>query len=139
MHEFIVVVYVNRKLFGACSHSRQVGQGNVLSTDRLSILAEGAEEGQIGLTGTTVTWGGVAIGTVVGGTGTAPLSVALNAQATAAAVQALIRRIAYASVAADPSSGGSTPSRTLRFSLSDAAASAGGVTATALQPLTVGP
>jgi len=111
----------------------------VLSTDRLSILAEGAEAGQIGLTGTTVTWGGVAIGTVVGGTRTAPLSVALNASATAAAVQALIRRIGYASVAADPSSGGSTPSRTLRFSLSDAAASAGGLTATALQPLTVGP
>ena len=42
----------------------------------------------------------------------------------AAAVQALIRRIAYASVAADPSTAGATPSRTLRFSLSDAAASA---------------
>ena len=110
-----------------------------LVSDRLSILAEGAEAGQIGLAGTTVTWGGVAIGTVGGGVGTAPLSVTLNAQATAAAVQSLIRRIAYASIAADPSTGGSTPSRSVRVSLSDAAASAGGRIATVFQTVTVGP
>ena len=47
--------------------------------------------------------------------------------------------IAYASVAADPSSGGTAATRTVRYILSDAPTSSGGLATTVFQTISVGP
>ena len=85
----------------------------LLAEDRVSILAEGSGAGQIGLSGTTVTFGGVAIGTVAGGLG-GDFTVTFTASATATAVDALIQRLAYANV-----SGAPTGTRTLTLDVLD--------------------
>jgi hypothetical protein len=69
--------------------------------------------------------------------GTAPLVIALNAAATPEAVQALLRCVAYSNVAADPTNGGAAISRTIRFTLSDAAPAAGGLAAVVATTFTV--
>lgn len=71
------------------------------SDDRLSIVNEGTGAGQIGFDGTTVTYGGTAIGVVANsndGDGTTPLELTLNTNATTAAVQALLRAISFDNV-----------------------------------------
>ncbi len=66
--------------------------------------------------GTTITYGGVAIGTFTGGTAVAsPLVVTFNASATASIVQAVLRNITFANMSATPS----TAPRTVRFTLTD--------------------
>jgi hypothetical protein len=79
--------------------------------DRLEIR----EQGQITVSGTTVSDGGTAIGTFTGGSGTTPLVVTLNANATPTATQDLVRAIAYRNVSDNPS----TAARTARFVLTD--------------------
>jgi serine protease len=104
-----------------------------LASDRLAVQPQGTSPGQIGISGTAVTWGGTTSGSTIGswsgGTGTSALVIALNAAATPEAVQALLRSIAYSSVAADPTNGGTATTRTIRFTLSDAATAAGGLSA----------
>ncbi|MCA6954972.1 Ig-like domain-containing protein, partial [Pectobacterium polaris] len=73
------------------------------SEDVLGIMNLGTGSGQIGVSGSNVTYGGVVIGTFTGGTGNNDLVVALNASATPAAVQALVRALSYQnSNTADP-------------------------------------
>ncbi|PWD59426.1 hypothetical protein DF209_12200, partial [Pectobacterium polaris] len=73
------------------------------SEDVLGIMNLGTGVGQIGVSGANVTYGGVVIGTFTGGSGTNDLVVALNASATPAAVQALVRALSYQnSNTADP-------------------------------------
>ncbi|MFM7292572.1 MAG: hypothetical protein ACKO6B_15285, partial [Planctomycetia bacterium] len=108
-----------------------------LASDRLAVQSQGTGPGQIGVSGTAITWGGTTIGLWNGGTGTTPLVIALNAAATPEAVQALLRSIAYSSVAADPTNGGTATARTIRFTLSDAATAAGGLSATVTTALAV--
>ena len=84
--------------------------------DRLEIRNEGVGAGQIGISGSTVTFGGTAIGTFAGGTdGATPLVVTLNASATDAAVRALVRNVTFRTVS------GNTPAavRTVEFTLTD--------------------
>ena len=83
--------------------------------DRLEIRNEGTGAGQIGVSGANVTFGGTTIGTFTGGTGTTPLVVTLNASATPAAAQALVRNVTYRNVSENPS----TATRTARFVLTD--------------------
>jgi Ca2+-binding RTX toxin-like protein len=69
------------------------------SGDRLTILNQGTGAGQISVSGNVVSYQGVQIGTFGGGTnGATPLGVTFDPDATPAAVQALIRAIAYSSV-----------------------------------------
>jgi hypothetical protein len=76
------------------------GQGD----DRLDIHDFGFGSGQIGRSGTAVTYQGQAIGTVVPGLGTAPLRVSLSGPyATPAAVQALLRAMTFDNPSRDPS------------------------------------
>ncbi|MCK6489352.1 MAG: Ig-like domain-containing protein [Planctomycetes bacterium] len=76
------------------------GQGE----DRLDIHDFGFGSGQIGRSGTAVTYQGQPIGTVVSGQGTAPLRVALSGPyATPAAVQALLRAVTFDNPSRDPS------------------------------------
>ena len=84
--------------------------------DVLAIRDEGTGVGQIGVSGSNVSYGGVVIGTFTGGSGSSDLVITLNANATPAAVQALVRNLTYAnSNATDPS----TSSRTVRVTVND--------------------
>ena len=85
------------------------------ATDRLAIRHEGTGSGQIGLSGASVTYGGVLIGTFTGGSGVTPLVISFNANATPAAAQALARNLTYANVSTTPS----TAQRVVRISLND--------------------
>jgi hypothetical protein len=98
----------------------------VLSEDVLSVANIGTGAGQIGLSGTTVSYGGVTIGTLAGGTGT-DLTVSLTANATPEAVDALIEALTYFNSAGSP---------TLSRDLSITVTNAGGVDAGA-QMITV--
>lgn len=84
--------------------------------DRLGIRDLGANAGEIGVNGKNVTYGRSVIGRVEEvGNGTQPLVIALNANATRQATQALLRNIAYKNVSDSPSVG----SRTVKFWLDD--------------------
>lgn len=92
-----------------------IGTGKTTS-DRLSILDLGIGSGQIGLSGSSVLYAGNAIGTFTGGfTANTSLNITLNSNATPAAVQALLRAIAFrvqGSITANSA-------RTITFKLSD--------------------
>ena len=87
---------------------------NLQATDVLAIRNQGIAAGQIGVTGNSVTYEGVTIGTFVGGTN-APLVVTLNASATATAVTALVRNITYRSTSENPA----IAARTVTFTVTD--------------------
>ncbi|MFO0425041.1 MAG: FG-GAP-like repeat-containing protein [Planctomyces sp.] len=72
------------------------------STDLLAIRNQGTAAGLIDISGSTVTWGGLAIGTFSGGSGLTPLTVRLNIRSTAASVQALMRNVTFRNVSATP-------------------------------------
>jgi hypothetical protein len=88
----------------------------VSGEDVLSIRNEGTGGGQIGVSGANVTYGGVTIGTLAGGTGTNDLVVTLNGNSSPAAVQALVRNLTYSNTnSTDPS----TTARTVRVTVND--------------------
>ncbi len=86
------------------------------AADRLIVQPQGSAAGEINVVGTDVSFGGVVIGTVTGpGTDSSPLLVLLNDQATVAATQALLRRLAFRNDAVPPVEG----ARTVRVTLTD--------------------
>lgn len=87
------------------------GQG----TDILGIQNIGSGVGEIGVSGNQVSYSGVVIGTFTGGTNKVGLTVTFNANATPAAVQALLRNITFRSSLANPV----TLARTVRVLLTD--------------------
>jgi hypothetical protein len=98
--------------------------------DRLVVVDQGGGPGQIGVSGSTVSFGGTPMGTFTGGTGTTPLVVIFNAGATLAAAQALVRDVGYRNVSESPS----TPSRAAHFFLTDGD---GGTSAAVSRDITV--
>ncbi|PII38594.1 hemolysin [Sinorhizobium meliloti CCBAU 01290] len=71
---------------------------------------------QIGISGSVVTFGGTAIGTMSGGgAGSSFLQVALNGNASGAAVEAIIHNLTYANMGASP-----TGTRTVSVTVRDA-------------------
>ena len=90
-------------------------QSGGTADDRLAIRHEGSGAGQVGVVLNTVTYGGVTIGSWMGGTGTDPLVVQFNSNATPAIVQAVLRNITYQNVSDDPA----TATRTVRFVVTD--------------------
>jgi hypothetical protein len=87
-------------------------------TDVLAINNQGTGAGQIGVSGTDVTYGGVVIGTYTGGTAGAPLVVTFDADATVEAVDALQQNITF-SIVGDSAI---TLPRTFQTVITDAAA-----------------
>jgi uncharacterized delta-60 repeat protein len=84
--------------------------------DRLAINHEGNAAGQVGISGNTVSYGGVAIGTFTGGTdGSDPLTVLFNANADVASVEAVMQNITYENVSVNPD----TAQRSVAFTISD--------------------
>jgi Domain of unknown function (DUF4347)/Cadherin-like/Bacterial Ig domain/Putative Ig domain len=89
---------------------------NGTADDRLAIRNQGTGAGQIGVTGSNITYGGIVIGSFIGGTnGSTPLVVTFNASATPATAQALARNITYQNASDAPS----TLARTVRFVVND--------------------
>ena len=101
---------------------------NGTADDRLTIVNQGVAADQIGVSGTTVTYGGTAIGTFTGGIGTTPLVVTFNSASTPAAAQALLQNLAYSTDAP------STTNRTVSFVVSDGA---NGISTAANKTITV--
>ena len=100
--------------------------------DRIALVNQGTGAGQIGLNGSTVSYGGVDIGTFAGGVGTTPLTVTFNMNADANAVSALLQNLVFENVSDDPS--GLT--RTVQFQMTDGS---GGTGNAAVKPITVLP
>ncbi|AMK33028.1 Fibronectin type III domain protein [Pseudomonas putida] len=94
-----------------------VSANGVAGEDVLGIRNQGNGAGQIGVSGNTVSYGGVAIGTYTGGTGGANLVLTFNGNATAAAVQAVVRNLTYDNSNAANSIGQAT--RTLSVTVND--------------------
>lgn len=105
-------------------------QANGIATDRLTIRTQGTAAGQIGVVGSEITYGNVVIGSFTGGAGEIPLVISLNAQATQAATQALVRNIMYSNISDNPLA----LTRTIRFVLSDGQ---GGTSDAALKQVSV--
>ncbi|WP_247873736.1 DUF4347 domain-containing protein, partial [Azospirillum brasilense] len=80
-----------------------VAVDGVTANDVLGIRNQGTGAGQIGVSGSNVTYGGSVIGTVAGGNG-ADLIITFNANADAAAVSALMANITYATTSTANSS-----------------------------------
>lgn len=64
------------------------------SNEQLTILSQGSGQGEIGLVGNKVTYGGIVIGTYSGGVGATPLLVNFNANASQVAVRSLMQNVA---------------------------------------------
>jgi hypothetical protein len=88
---------------------------NGQSVDRLEIRNTGVGAGQIGVSGTDVTYEGVTIGSFTGGLNLNPLVISLNANSTVAGVQQLIRSITFGTV----TNGASYLTRTASVTLND--------------------
>lgn len=89
---------------------------NGTADDRLEIRNDGTDAGQISVSGGTISYGGTAIATFTGGTGTTPLVATFNAVADATAAQALLRNITYRNVNSNPARNRRTVSVTLTHS-----------------------
>ena len=84
--------------------------------DRLSINNEGPAGVEVDTVAGTISYLGVQIGTFNGGdSGSSPLVIRFDADATLTAVQAVLRNITYENVSGDPS----PATRTVRFILTD--------------------
>jgi hypothetical protein len=90
-------------------------KSNANANDRLAITNQGTGAGQIGVSGSDVTFAGTKIGSFSGGAGSTPLVVALNAAATPARTQALARALTFKTLGDAPS----TTARTLSLTLTD--------------------
>ena len=87
----------------------------LLAEDRVAIRNQGTAAGQVGVSGANLTYGGVVIGTIAGGSG-ATLTVTFNSVATSLAVDAVIENLTYANVSNTP-----TAARTLTIDVHDSA------------------
>ena len=90
----------------------------LLTEDSVSIRNQGNGAGEIGRSGSDVSFGGTLIGTLAGGNG-ATLTITFNAAATAAAIEALIENLTYTNSSDAPAA-----SRTLTVTVTDAAGAA---------------
>ena len=105
---------------------------NGSANDQLTIQNQGVAAGQIGVSGSTITYGGVTIGTFAGGTNGANLVVTFtSAAATPAAAQALLDHILYSNATSG------TISKTLSYTLVDGDGTANGGTSTGTATVTI--
>ena len=90
--------------------------GGDSAEDALNIRNQGTGAGQIGVSGSTVTYGGTTIGTFTGGSSGSNLVITLNSNATPVAVTALVRNITYQNTDTTAPTPGA---RTVQFVLTD--------------------
>ena len=87
----------------------------LLAQDTVAIRNQGTGTGEIGVSGSNVSFGGILIGSFAGGAGST-LTVTFNAAATAAGIEALIENLTYANSSDAPAA-----SRSLELKVTDAA------------------
>ena len=105
---------------------------NGTANDQLAIQNQGTAVGQIGVSGSNVTYGGVVIGTFSGGTSGTSLVITFNsATATPTAVQALVDDITYSNAAS------TSITKTLSYTLNDGDGTANGGTSTGTATATI--
>ncbi|TIT37623.1 MAG: adhesin [Mesorhizobium sp.] len=104
---------------------------NGTSADQLAIQNQGTGAGQIGVSGSNVTYGGTTIGTFTGGTSGSSLVITFNTNATAVAAQALADHILYANATSG------TIAKTVTFTLVDGDGTANGGTDTGSATATI--
>ena len=98
---------------------------NGASEDKMTLLNQGTGAGQIGVSGSVVSYGGTNFGYYTGGTNGSSLIVNFtNTYATIAAVQQLITRVAYTNTSENPS----TSTRTVQFTVTDNTGNTGSAT-----------
>ncbi len=90
-----------------------VSVSGLLAEDSVGIRNDGIGAGQIGVSGSDVTYAGTVIGSFAGGVG-ADFTVTLNGNATSPAVDALIEHLTYANSSDTP-----TQDRTLTLNVTD--------------------
>jgi ELWxxDGT repeat protein len=95
---------------------------NAGRSDRIEIRSQGNEPGQIGVSGRTIRYGGVVIGSYRAGLPGSQLIVDLNANTSAAITQALLRSIGYRNTSDNPN----TRQRRVTVTLTDGS---GGISA----------
>jgi len=93
-----------------------ISAGGDSAEDVLSIRNQGTGAGQIGVSGSTITYGGATIGTFTGGSSGSNLAITLNSSATPTAVTALVQNVTYENT---DTSTPTTGARTVRFTLAD--------------------
>jgi VCBS repeat-containing protein len=93
-----------------------IPSGGDSAEDLLSIRNQGTGAGQIGVSGSNVTYQGVTIGTFIGGSGGTSLVITLNASATPTVVTALVKNITYQNT---DTNAPTTGARTVRYVLTD--------------------
>ena len=76
---------------------------NGTAADRLEIRNSGTGAGRLGVMGSSITYGGIIVGTCTGGQGTTPLVVSFTGAMTRAAAEALVRSITFRVVSSQPS------------------------------------
>ncbi len=111
-----VVADVDSTNFDTGTLTVSIPAGGDSAEDVLSIRNQGTGAGQIGVSGSTVTYGGVTIGTFTGGSSGSNLVITLNSSATPTAVTALVRNITYQNT---DTNAPTTGARTVRFVLTD--------------------
>jgi hypothetical protein len=104
---------------------------NGSADDRLEFRNTGNAAGQIGVSGNTVSFGGTAIATFTGGTGTTPLVINFNAASTPVSAEALLHAVTFRNVNSSPS----LATRTVSLAFVDGD---GGVSATVSKRIRVG-
>jgi VCBS repeat-containing protein len=107
--------------FAGGAGSLTVSLDGYVSGDTLSVLHQGNGGGQIGVSGNTVSYGGVSFATLSGGNGSDLVVTFNSTTATPAAVQALLGRLRYASTSDDPTVSGTDTSRAFTVTLNDGA------------------
>ena len=119
--------------FGGGSLTVSFTGGTGTSADQLTIQNQGTGAGQIGVSGSNITFGGTIIGTFTGGANGTNLVVSFNASATQAAAQALEEHILYSNATSG------TTSKTLSYTLvdGDGTANGGADTGTAIATINV--
>ena len=115
--------------FDTGSLTVSVAVGGVAAEDVVSILSAG----DIGVSGSNVTYQGTVIGTVTGGSNGAALVVSFNSSATLAVVSSLVHAVAYANTSNTPN----TTARQITLLLNDGDGAANGGANTSLSTVTI--
>ncbi len=92
-----------------------VALSTIDSGDRLAVLNEGTDPGQVSVSGTDVLVGGVIVGSITSSPTATTLQIALNASADAASVQAVLRKVTFEVLGDAPA----TAPRTAAISVTD--------------------
>ncbi len=116
----VTITDVDNTAFGGGSLTAALTAGSHAG-DGLTLIVSATPGTGIEVSGASVSYNGTAIGTL-SGNGTASLSVALNANADVAAVQALAGAVGFFSSSSDPTA----DARTVTFTLVDGSGTAGG-------------